>query len=104
MDSIYHAINVINPAIGAGLTATAESTDKFGAPNSPVILPTPPPKESSIVSKIFGTLMTIFALYLVFTCKDIPGTNMVLNLIAAFCCAPFYIIYRIFFKPCKKLF
>jgi len=99
MDSIYHAINVINPTIGVALDVTA--TDKFGAPTT---IPTPPPKEDSIVSKIFGTIMTIFALYLAFKCKSMPNFNMVLNLIAAICCAPFYIIYRLFITPCPNMF
>ena len=86
-------LNLMNPAIGAAVGAASKFSDS-----------TKPEEEGGTVSKIFGTLITIFALYLVFTCKDIPGTNMVLNLIAAICCAPFYIIYRIFFKPCKKLF
>ena len=51
-------------------------------------------------SQIIGTLITLFAFYLVFKCSKTPGHNMILNFIAALCCAPFYIIYRLFIKPC----
>lgn len=51
-------------------------------------------------SQIVGTFITLFALYLVFKCSKTQGHNMILNFIAALCCAPFYIIYRLFIAPC----
>ena len=93
MEQIPNVVDVFNPL--AGLFAQKViTTDEFGA------TPPPPPSNEFSVSRIIGILMTLVAFYLLSKCRNTPGFNMILNVIAAFCCAPFYIIYRLFIAPC----
>ena len=84
-------LSAFNPFVG---TVVKEGFDKdeFGA--------TPATSNEFSLWRIIWILMTIFALYLVFKCRKNPDFNMVLNVLAALCCAPFYIIYRLFIAPC----
>ena len=89
--------NLLNVAAGinpffATVANEVIAKDEFGA--------TPPPSNEFSVSRIIGILMTLVAFYLLSKCRNTPGFNMILNVIAAFCCAPFYIIYRLFIAPC----
>ena len=89
--------NLLNVAAGINpLFATAAkevvNKDEFGD--------IPQPSDGFSVSRIIGILITLFAFYLLSKCRNTPGFNMILNVLAAFCCAPFYIIYRLFIAPC----
>jgi len=52
-----------------------------------IILP-----QSTGISRMIGTLVVLYALFLVFRCNK--GFNLG-EFILAICCAPFYIVYKI---------
>ena len=52
-----------------------------------IILP-----QSSGISRVIGTLVVLYALFLAFRCNK--GFNLG-DFILAICCAPFYIVYKI---------
>jgi hypothetical protein len=91
MENILNVVGGINPLIATAANEVV-TKDEFGA--------TPPSSNEFSVSRIIGILMTLVAFYLLSKCRNTPGFNMILNIIAAFCCAPFYIIYRLFIAPC----
>ena len=91
MENILNFAGAVNPLIATAANEVV-TKDEFGA--------TPPSSNEFSVSRIIGILMTLVAFYLLSKCRNTPGFNMILNIIAAFCCAPFYIIYRLFIAPC----
>ena len=91
MTKYLTAAAIINP-LAATAANEVVTKDEFGA--------TPPTSNEFSLSRIIGILMTLLAFYLLSKCRKNPDFNMVLNVLAAFCCAPFYIIYRLFIAPC----
>jgi len=58
-------------------------------------------QPASLISQIIYLVFSVLAIYMVYKCSKI-GKVSVIELIAAFCCAPFYVAYRII-KPCKPI-
>ena len=92
MANLLNAIAGINPLAGTVAKTITDEKQNFGD--------TLLPDDGFSLSRIIGILMTIFAFYLLSKCRKNQDFNMVLNVLAAFCCAPFYIIYRLFIAPC----
>ncbi len=54
---------------------------------------------SGIIMQIFYGLVLLVALYLCFKCNE---EFSILGFLAAFCCSPFYVIYKLATGDCFK--
>ena len=91
------AANAINH-VAAAVTSPGPE-EKFGqmgmTPQSATTTVSPP----SLASQIISVLCTVFAVYLLYRCSNKLGRVSIPEIIAAICCTPCYIAFRLA-KPC----
>jgi hypothetical protein len=75
------------------VTNAAVGVSNFGAVNNT------PKNEGFHMGNLIGTLIFFYAMYLAIVKCKINGAVDPLQLIAAYCCSPCYVVYRLI-KPC----
>ena len=56
-------------------------------------------QKPTLASQIMSVFCTIFAIYLAYKCSSKLGKLSIVDIVAAVCCSPCYIVYRLA-KPC----
>ena len=86
-------LNIVSPVTGAAVTA-AQTNSNF---DQTVITGSP---SSWGYSNIIGTIILFIAMFLAFKCKAPGGGIDPIQIFAAFCCSPCYMVYRLA-VPCS---
>ena len=88
--------NTINHVASA--VTSPSSGEKFGAMGITHQNGLPIVDPPTLASQIIGVLCTVFAIYLLYKCSK-AGKISIPEILAAICCTPCYIAYRLA-KPC----
>jgi len=82
MDSLIQAAVISNPIANVA-SVVKKNQEPFGF------------STDTSLSNIIGTIIFLGALYLAFKCKAPDGGIDIIQLIAACCCSPCYLVYRL---------
>ena len=100
------ATNVVTAAMNGGSkfgemgsdspqqSSYSSKTTSYSSSRSSSVSPRP-----TIASQIISIFCTIFAIYLAYKCSTKLGKLPIVDIIAAICCSPCYVAYRLV-KPC----
>jgi hypothetical protein len=89
--------NVANLTFGGAAAATT-TKGNFGQMNTPVSDDSTFPKPT-MASQIITVIFMVFALFLAYKCGQKGVKVGIVEVIAAICCSPCYVAYRLV-KPC----